>query len=196
MAASGDCRSATPFRIKPRGLAHAFIVGRKFIGNDACVMILGDNIFFGSDLSRLTQAAVRENRGATIFAYPVKDPERFGVVEFDADGRPTAIVEKPKNPTIALRRDRTVRLRQRCRHDRARSRSVRSRRDRDHRPQPAVSRARSPRCQKHGARHGVARHRNARIAAGGESVRSDDRTPAGIEDRVSRGGCLALGLDR
>ena len=83
---------------KPRGLAHAFVVGRKFIGNDACVMILGDNIFFGSDLSRLTQAAVRENRGATIFAYPVKDPERFGVVEFDADGRPTAIVEKPKNP--------------------------------------------------------------------------------------------------
>ena len=83
---------------KPRGLAHAFVVGRKFIGNDACVMILGDNIFFGSDLSRLTQTAVRENRGATIFAYPVKDPERFGVVEFDADGRPTAIVEKPKNP--------------------------------------------------------------------------------------------------
>ncbi len=83
---------------EPRGLAHAFVVGRHFIGNDPCVMILGDNIFFGSDLSRLTQTAVRDNRGATIFAYPVKDPERFGVVEFDSDGRPTAIVEKPVNP--------------------------------------------------------------------------------------------------
>jgi glucose-1-phosphate thymidylyltransferase len=83
---------------RPRGLAHAFVVARQFIGDDSCVMILGDNIFFGSDLSRLAQTAVHENRGATIFAYPVKDPERFGVVEFNKDGRPTAIVEKPKDP--------------------------------------------------------------------------------------------------
>jgi glucose-1-phosphate thymidylyltransferase len=83
---------------KPRGLAHAFIVAETFIGNDACMMILGDNIFFGSELSRLTQTAVRANRGATIFAYPVKDPERFGVIEFDRNGRPTEIVEKPANP--------------------------------------------------------------------------------------------------
>jgi glucose-1-phosphate thymidylyltransferase len=83
---------------QPRGLAHAFVVGASFIGNDSCVMILGDNIFFGSELSRLTQAAVRGNRGATIFAYPVKDPERFGVIEFDKHGEPSAIVEKPVNP--------------------------------------------------------------------------------------------------
>jgi glucose-1-phosphate thymidylyltransferase len=83
---------------RPRGLAHAFIVGQSFIGNDSCVMILGDNIFFGSELSRLTQTAVRDNRGATIFAYPVKDPERFGVIEFDKQGRPINIVEKPENP--------------------------------------------------------------------------------------------------
>ena len=83
---------------QPRGLAHAFVVGRQFIGNDPCMMILGDNIFFGSELSRLTQTAVRDNRGATIFAYPVRDPERFGVIEFDTEGRPTAIIEKPKNP--------------------------------------------------------------------------------------------------
>jgi glucose-1-phosphate thymidylyltransferase len=83
---------------QPRGLAHAFVVGRHFIGNDPCMMILGDNIFFGSELSRLTQTAVRDNRGATIFAYPVRDPERFGVVEFDTAGRPIAIIEKPKNP--------------------------------------------------------------------------------------------------
>jgi glucose-1-phosphate thymidylyltransferase len=83
---------------QPRGLAHAFIVGRSFIGNDDCMMILGDNIFFGSELSQLTRTAIRENRGATIFAYPVKDPERFGVIEFDRQGRPTSIVEKPANP--------------------------------------------------------------------------------------------------
>ncbi len=83
---------------QPRGLAHAFIVAESFIGNDACMMILGDNIFFGSELSRLTQTAVRDNRGATIFAYPVKDPERFGVIEFDKNGRPTEIVEKPASP--------------------------------------------------------------------------------------------------
>jgi glucose-1-phosphate thymidylyltransferase len=83
---------------KPRGLAHAFVVGRSFVGDDACMMILGDNIFFGSELSRLTQTAVRQNKGATIFAYPVKDPQRFGVIEFDGNGRPTDIVEKPTNP--------------------------------------------------------------------------------------------------
>ena len=83
---------------KPRGLAHAFIVGESFIGGDACMMILGDNIFFGSELSRLTATAVQQNRGATIFAYPVKDPERFGVIEFDEQGRPKDIVEKPKEP--------------------------------------------------------------------------------------------------
>jgi glucose-1-phosphate thymidylyltransferase len=87
---------------KPRGLAHAFIVAKSFIGNDACMMILGDNIFFGSELSRLTQTAVRANRGATIFAYPVKDPERFGVIEFDKNGRPKEIIEKPVNPKSRL----------------------------------------------------------------------------------------------
>jgi glucose-1-phosphate thymidylyltransferase len=83
---------------QPRGLAHAFIVARSFIGDDDCMMILGDNIFFGSELSRLTRTAVRDNRGATIFAYPVKDPERFGVIEFDKQRRPTNIVEKPASP--------------------------------------------------------------------------------------------------
>ena len=87
---------------RPRGLAHAFIIGSDFIGNDDCTMILGDNIFFGSDLSRLLQAAVADNVGATIFAYPVNDPGRFGVIEFDSDGHPTNIVEKPRNPQSNL----------------------------------------------------------------------------------------------
>jgi glucose-1-phosphate thymidylyltransferase len=83
---------------RPRGLAHAFVVAREFIGNDPCMMILGDNIFFGSELSRLTRSALRDNRGATVFAYPVKTPQQFGVIEFDREGRPIAIVEKPAQP--------------------------------------------------------------------------------------------------
>ena len=83
---------------EPRGLADAFVVGADFLDGQPCVMVLGDNIFFGADLSKLTRAAISENVGATIFAYPVKDPERFGVVEFDGEGRPIAIVEKPDHP--------------------------------------------------------------------------------------------------
>ena len=82
----------------PRGLADAFIVGNEFLGSDSCMMILGDNVFFGSDLTSLMRDALDENPGATIFSYPVKDPERFGVVEFGVDGRPVDIVEKPQYP--------------------------------------------------------------------------------------------------
>ena len=146
---------------QPRGLAHAFVVGRRFIGDDPCAMILGDNIFFGADLSRLTQTAVRENRGATIFAYPVKDPERFGVIEFDADGRPTAIVEKPKNPRSNFAVTGLVRLQQRRRQHRARADSVAAWRAGDHRPESALPGERSTRRSQHGARYGVARHGHA-----------------------------------
>ena len=81
---------------EPRGLADAFIVGADFLAGSGCTMILGDNIFFGHDLSQMTVNAIADNRGATVFAYQVKDPERFGVIEFDASGRPIRVVEKPK----------------------------------------------------------------------------------------------------
>ncbi len=82
----------------PRGLADAFIIGESFIGNDSVTMVLGDNIFYGQGfIADLQQAAVREE-GATIFAYRVSDPERYGVVEFDDNGNPIGIVEKPKEP--------------------------------------------------------------------------------------------------
>lgn len=87
---------------EPRGTAHAFIVGRDFIGDDPVALILGDNIFFGSELSRLSQRAVRDNRGATVFTYPVKDPRRFGVLQLDARGRPVGLEEKPSNPKTNL----------------------------------------------------------------------------------------------
>lgn len=83
---------------RPRGLAHAFIVARDFIAGETSMMILGDNIFFGSELSRLTRGALASNRGATVFAYPVKNPQQFGVIEFDPGGQPLAIVEKPREP--------------------------------------------------------------------------------------------------
>ncbi|OAB60848.1 glucose-1-phosphate thymidylyltransferase [Leptolyngbya valderiana BDU 20041] len=83
---------------EPEGIAQAFLIGRDFIGEQPCALILGDNLFFGHGLPDLLRAAAARTSGATIFGYWVSDPERYGVVEFDADWRATAIVEKPKQP--------------------------------------------------------------------------------------------------
>jgi len=82
----------------PRGLADAFIVGREFVGNQPSCLILGDNIFYGHGLPGRLRAAARLTEGALVFAYPVKDPERYGVIEFDASGRAISIEEKPQKP--------------------------------------------------------------------------------------------------
>jgi glucose-1-phosphate thymidylyltransferase len=82
----------------PDGLAQAFILGRDFIGRDPVTLILGDNIFYGHDLVPQLEAAGLRRAGATIFAYPVNDPERYGVVEFDDKGRALGLVEKPQQP--------------------------------------------------------------------------------------------------
>jgi glucose-1-phosphate thymidylyltransferase len=82
----------------PDGLAQAFIIGRRFIGNDPCTLILGDNIFHGHDLSSSLTEARQRSRGATVFAYMVNDPERYGVVEFDQQHRAISIEEKPSKP--------------------------------------------------------------------------------------------------
>lgn len=83
---------------RPEGLAQAFLIGKDFIGKDSVALILGDNIFYGANLSRLVRTAASKEKGATVFGYYVCDPERFGVVEFDAEGRAVSIEEKPKNP--------------------------------------------------------------------------------------------------
>ena len=82
----------------PEGLAQAFLIGREFVGNDSVCMVLGDNIFYGQGLSKIVQAAARRDGGATVFGYWVKDPERYGVVDFDGKGRAVSIVEKPEAP--------------------------------------------------------------------------------------------------
>ncbi len=83
---------------RPEGIAQAFLIAADFIGNDPCALVLGDNLFFGHGLPQRVSAAAREVTGATVFACQVEDPERYGVLSFDAAGRPVAIEEKPANP--------------------------------------------------------------------------------------------------
>ena len=82
----------------PRGLADAFLLGEEFIGDDSVCLILGDNVFYGQDMTRMLRRAMENKTGATIFGYPVKDPRAFGVVEFDKNHKVISIEEKPKKP--------------------------------------------------------------------------------------------------
>jgi glucose-1-phosphate thymidylyltransferase len=83
---------------RPEGIAQAFLIGREFIGRDRVALVLGDNLFFGHDLAKLLQRAKEREQGATVFAYPVRDPGRYGVVEFDGRGKALSIEEKPAAP--------------------------------------------------------------------------------------------------
>jgi len=83
---------------KPEGLAQAFVIGRNFVGQDHVALILGDNIFYGQGFQEMLGRVVRRDRGATVFAYAVKDPQRYGVVELNAKGEPISLVEKPAKP--------------------------------------------------------------------------------------------------
>ena len=82
----------------PDGLAQAFLIGREFIGDDSCCLVLGDNLFYGHEFADILRDAAQHTEGATVFAYPVHDPERYGVVEFDAQRRAISLEEKPAKP--------------------------------------------------------------------------------------------------
>lgn len=82
----------------PAGLAQAFILTETFVGKDDVTLILGDNLFYGSEMSQLVSTSIQENKGATVFSYYVNNPSAYGIVEFDQDSNPIAIIEKPKNP--------------------------------------------------------------------------------------------------
>ena len=92
------CRFEYAVQKVPNGLAQAFVIGEEFIDGDKCALVLGDNIFYGSGLSKLLQKAAKQRKGATIFAYEVSDPERYGVVEFDKKFNAKSIQEKPAKP--------------------------------------------------------------------------------------------------
>lgn len=91
------CKFSYAVQPEPNGLAQAFVIGEKFIGEDKVALVLGDNIFYGSGMSKLLQSCTREE-GGVVFAYQVHDPERYGVVAFDSDNNVTSIEEKPVNP--------------------------------------------------------------------------------------------------
>ena len=91
------CSFSYAVQQEPKGLAQAFLIGESFIGNDSVTLILGDNIFYGSGLEKKLQESINPN-GGTIFAYSVQDPERYGVVTFDSDGKAISLEEKPKQP--------------------------------------------------------------------------------------------------
>lgn len=85
-------------QLEPKGIAEAFIIAEKFINDEACALVLGDNIFYGNGLTPLLEQAVSQKKGATVFGYPVDNPDRYGVVDFDKDGKVLSIEEKPKEP--------------------------------------------------------------------------------------------------
>jgi UTP-glucose-1-phosphate uridylyltransferase len=160
----------------PDGLAQAYIIGADFVGDSPSALILGDNIYYGHGITDLFTSASARSEGATVFAYHVNDPERYGVVEFDDKMSALSIEEKP------------LFLRQRRRVYRSRSQAFRAGRTRDHRCQSDLSRSRQAVGRDHGTRIRLARHGNARQPGGGDGVRPNTREAAGVQDRLPRGG--------
>ena len=103
---------------RPEGLAQAFVIGDRHVGGAPSALVLGDNIFYGRGFGEILRRADARQKGATVFGYYVRDPERYGVVSFGADGKPDDIVEKPEQPEVQLRRHRSLFLRQGCRRHR------------------------------------------------------------------------------
>ncbi len=124
----------------PDGLAQAFLIGADWLDGEACALVLGDNMIFGDHLSDTLQATALRDSGATVFAYQVRDPERYGVVSFDETGRATEHRREADRAAVELGRDRAVFLRPPRDRDRPPGQAIPARRAGDHRPQPDLSR--------------------------------------------------------
>jgi hypothetical protein len=166
----------------PDGLAQAFLIGADFLSGAPAALVLGDNLFHGHDLVPQLQSSNGGDEGATVFAYPVRDPERYGVVEFAADGRVLSIEEKPSKPrsryavTGLYFYDDTV-------VERAR-------------PQPSIPRGGPTARGADGPRHGLAGYRHLRFSARGQQLHPHPRAPSGSQGGLPGGGGLAPGLDQ
>ena len=175
---------------KPVGLAHAFILGRDFVGGDRVALILGDNVFYGHGLSAELEAAAAHETGATIFGYYVREPSQYGVIKFD-DGQQTCRYRRETQPILVeLGGHGTLLLRQRGARHRRKPAPLRARRARDYRRQPALSGARQAARGPIGARLRLARHRHPRCADGCIGICSLDPASARIAGRLSGGGCV------
>ena len=155
----------------PDGLAQALIIGGNFVGRDSVALALGDNIFYGDGLPRDLQAAATRQNGATVFAYRVKDPERYGVVAFDKGGRATSLEEKPKEPKsnyavtgLYFYDNRALEV--------AATLKPSARGELEIRRESTVPRVGRSQCRDPGPRHGLAGYGNPRVTAAGVHVHS------------------------
>ena len=180
---------------QPDGLAQAFVIGANHIGNDSVALVLGDNIFYGPGLGT-SLSRFQSISGGAIFAYWVANPSAYGVVEFGADGMAVSLEEKPATPKsqyavpgLYFYDNDVIEIAKGLKQ-------IGARRVRDHRGQPDLPQSRPAGGRGAGPRHGVAGHRNVRLAAGRQRFRPHAGTTAGAEGQHSRGSGVAAGLDR
>ena len=181
---------------KPDGIAQAFLIGRDWLAGEPCALALGDNLIHADHLSTLLRAAAARPDGATVFAYQVRDPERYGVVAFDPDGRAVEIVEKPAAPTSNWAVTGLYFYDQQRQRHRPADQALAARRTGDHRPQPRLSGDGHAARRETVARLRLARRRHARQPAAGGDLRADDPVAHRHAGRLPGGSRLPHGLHR
>ena len=176
----------------PNGIAQALILGEAFLGGAPSALILGDNIFYGANLTGLLQSAAARESGATVFGYYVQDPERYGVVQFDADGRVTDLLEKPAAPPSNYAVTGIYFYDGRAPAFARALKAFATRRARDHGLESRLLENWRAARRTPGARHGLARYRHAQFAARCRRVRAHHRGAAGLEGGLRRRDRLAI----